>query len=248
MVISDLAVEANTTASGSGVFGILLHGAVGAGFISNVLVHRSDGACLRVQTDAGTGKVPDQWIIENNTFAASRSSYGVQIDDLPDSRIWNCLSHNNQLDNWNIGSFGNTTMGFCRGENSGTGRGFHFTGLISGQDCGFLECTTQLNDLDGFFFDDTGTTQLGTYRLAACRSNGDNVSGGALGSGFRSAGSTSRIMMDGCFATGAQYGTYEGSASYGMALTGCYNQGATAATFDDGSNTHALSNLVPVPF
>ena len=251
-VIANLSLEGNTTPSGSGVFGILLHGAVGAGIISGVVVHRTDGPLLRVQKDSGTGYSPDQWRVENSVFAASRSSHGVMVDSAPDFDWIDCLSHNNALDGWNVGSGSNSNWLGCRGENN-AGSGFHFTGFYgAGVELSMNGCSTQANDGNGWLFDATGTSNAGTYLLTGCRSSADGQTASGILAGFYDDGSASAVMLTGCAAiknsTGPAYGAYEGSTAFGMALAGCRMQGVTAATHDDGTNTNVLSNLAAVPF
>lgn len=250
-VLANFVLEGNGTPLGSGSKGIVLHGLVGAGVLDNVVVHRFDGPNLKIENDAGTGFVPDQWRINRCIFSASRSSFGVQIQDLPDSTITDCLSHGNALADWDIANSTNTKMIGCRGED-GAGIGMNLHGFgTAGQTFELINYGSELNAQDGILFDDGPThagSALGTYILTGCRSNGDNVGGAAAGSAYRSVGCKSRIMMTGCYGSGAKFGANETAISYGMALTGCYMAGTTAATNDDGTNTHALSNLVPVPF
>lgn len=248
-VIRNLLIEANGTASGSGSFCVLLHGAVGAGFIDNVVMHRSDGPCLRIRTDSGTGFVPDQWRINRCVMAASRSSHGVQADNIPDSTFTDCLSHGNALDGWNIGSSVNTNWIGCRGEGN-SGRGWNINGFASaGEIASLTACSSELNNGSGFRF--TAGTTGGTYMLSNCRSSQDGRAAGTT-AGYESTGSTCRIMATGCMtfadATGPTYGALEQSSSFFMCFTGSFLEGVTAATHDDGSNTHALQSNSPVPF
>lgn len=250
-VLDGLTLEGNGTPLGSGSIGILLHGLVGAGFIDNCVVHRFDGPNLKVENDSGTGFVPDQWRINRSVFSASRSDRGVQIQDLPDSTITDCLSHANALANWDIANSTNSKMVYCRGED-GAGLGLNLRGFgTAGQTFEIIGYGSELNQLDGILFDDGPThagSALGTYILTGCRSNNDNQSGAAAGAAYRSAGCKSRIMVSGSYGAGAKFGANETAASYGMAFSGCYLAGSTAATNDDGSNTHVLSNLAAVPF
>jgi hypothetical protein len=108
--------------------------------------------------------------------------------------------------------------------------------------------TSQFNALDGMLFDNSAGGGLGTYQLANCVSTKDNQSAGAGIAGIRSNGCLSRIMSAGHFASGSAYGASEVAASFGMCFTGSSLAGTTAATHDDGSNTHALVNQSPVPF
>ena len=251
-VIQNLSIEGNQTPAGSGVFCILLHGAVGAGVIDNVVLHRSDGACLRVQTDSGTGKAPDQWRVNRMICSASRSSHGVLIDNAPDWTFTDCLSHNNNLNGWDISGSTNTHFLACRGENAGSGNGFAFHGQVSAaEDTWLTGCTTQLNELSGFLFDAAAHANVGQYTLTGCRSGSDGLAASGILAGFYDNGCKSAVVLTGCTTlknaggTVPAYGAYEALSGL-MALTGCRMQGVTASTGTDTTGT--LSNLVPVPF
>ncbi len=232
---------------GSGARGIEAIGAWGACLLRGVCIHRPDSDCLYF--DVGTGHVPDDWQVSQCRFSASRNGCGVNVvNNLPDSWFDSCEASQNHLDNWKINWCDNTRWTSCKGENSPAGCGWHFT--ANGMDhLGTLTgCTSQLNWQDGFLFDNSaGSGALGSYILTGCRSASDNQAASTFAA-FRSNGSKCRIMGSGCFGAGAAYGAYEGGSSYGMAFTGSWFAGTTAATHDDATNTHALVNQSPVPF
>lgn len=235
---------------GSGAHGILVDGAWGAGFIRGVCVHRPDQNCVTFRVNATSGKIPDEWKVSDCKFSGSRNGYGVYAPNLPDSSFDTCNASENDLDNWYFGYCTNTRLDNCKGENSGTGAGFHFGGHNVGQTLEANGCTTNLNQGDGFLFDNAGSGFLGTYTLTGCRSSNDNQGLTAGLAGFRSSGCKSRVIGTGCVAVGSNqtYGASEVNGSYGMFFTGSWLTGSSAATHDDASNTHALVNQSPVPF
>jgi hypothetical protein len=252
-VLEGFTIEGNELTPGSGVHGILIEGAVGAGFIQGVTVHRPDGDCLHVATNQSTGYVPDDWQISFCKFSGSRNNRGVYLSELADSWFVACESSENYGDNWYCNYGTNTRFLGCKGENSATGNGWHFGGLKTGQVIELTGCTSQLNYQNGFLFDnDGGTGELGTYTLTGCRSCQDGRSHSRQTGGFASVACSSRIIGTGCVSspdsTGAAYGGLETAKSYGMCFTGCYLAGTAGTTHDDGSNNHALLHQAPVPF
>jgi hypothetical protein len=235
--------------SGTGVYGILVHGAWGAGFMNGICVHRPDQDCVRFEVDSGTGNVPDDWRVAGCKFSASRNGYGVYAPSLPDSWFTDCESSENTLDNWYLGFCTNTRLSGCKGEN-GSATGFHLAGLTAGETVELIGCTTNLNATDGFLFDNAAGGGLATYLLTGCRSSNDNVSAGAGLAGFRANGCLARIIGTGCVAIGANqvYGASAVAASYFMCFTGSWLTGTSAATHDGGTNTHVLANQSPVGF
>ena len=114
-VLEGFAVEGNALPRGSGIHGILVSGAVAAGFIQGVTVHRPDGDCLRMVTNQNTGYIPDDWQVSFCKFSGSRSNGGVHLDELADSWFVACESSENQGDNWYC-SYGTNTRFFgCKG-------------------------------------------------------------------------------------------------------------------------------------
>lgn len=252
-VLEGFTIEADQLPPGSGIHGILVSGAVGAGFIQGVTVHRPDGDCLRMVTSQSSGYIPDDWQISFSKFSASRSNRGVHLDELADSSFVACESSENQGDNWFCNYGTNTRFFACKGENSGMGNGWHFGGLKTGQVIELTGCTSQVNYKNGFSFDNGGDTgEVGTYTLTGCRSWRDGRDQGGRYAGFSSAGCRSRIIGTGCVtspdSSGAAYGAMETAKSYGMCFTGSYLAGTAAPTHDDGSNSNALIHQSPVPF
>ena len=251
-VLEGFTIEGNELPSGSGIHGILVSGAVGAGFIRGVTVHRPDGDCLRMVTDDATGYIPDDWQIDFCKFSGSRSN-GVYLSELADSWFVACESSESQLDNWYCNYGTNTRFFGCKGENSGTGNGWHFGGLGTGDVIELTGCTSQVNYQNGFLFDDSSnSSERGTYTLTGCRSWQDGRAKSHRHAGFSSAGCRSRIIGTGCVtspdSTGAAYGAQETAGSYGMCFTGSYLAGTVGPTHDDGSNDHKLVHQSPVPF
>jgi hypothetical protein len=250
-VLDGFTIEGDALPSGSGIHGILVSGAVGAGFIQGVTVHRTDGDCLRMITSAQSNFIPDDWQVSLCKFSGSRSGNGVYLAELSDSWFTACESSENQLDNW-FCNFGTNTRFFgCKGENSAAGNGWHFGGLGTGQVIELTGCTSQLNDKSGFLFDDNGKGQLGTYTLTGCRSWRDGRSKTKYAA-ITTEGCRSRVIGTGCVTspdtTGTAIGAASVSGSYGMCFTGSFLKGTEGATYDDASNTHKLVNQAPVPF
>ncbi len=251
-VLEGFTIEGNELPPGSGIHGILVSGAVGAGFIQGVTVHRPDGDCLRMVTDDSTGYIPDDWQVSFCKFSGSRSNNGVYLSELADSWFVACESSENMRDNWFCNYGTNTRFFGCKGENSATGNGWHFGGLEAGQVIELTGCTSQVNYKNGFLFDDSGNAGLGTYTLTGCRSWQDGRARDRRHAGFSSVGCRSRIIGTGCVtspdSTGAAYGAQETAGSYGMCFTGSFLAGTAAPTHDDGRNDHMLVHQSPVPF
>ena len=235
--------------SGAGTHGIRLQGAWGAGFIRGVTIFRCRGDGLHGYFDPTQFNPPDDWQVTNCKFSGC-NGYGVYWYG-PDSWFTDCESSEHSLDAWYLLAGANTRLTGCKGENS-NGAGFHLGGMNAGQTLELHGCSTNLCDHDGFFVDNSWSGGLCTYLLDGCRSSGDGQSGGTTYAGFRSNGAAARVVGSGCVvvknATGPAYGLSETGTSYGMCFTGSYVEGVTAATHDDGSNTHVLVNQSPVPF
>lgn len=235
---------------GTGVDGIHVEGAWGAGFIRGVTVHRPDQNCLSMSVSGASGKVPDSWTVTDSKFSASRNARGVFLPNCPDSTFIGCESSENTLENWGVGACVNTGLTKCRGENSGNGQGFRFYGAGAGQQITLNQCTTNLNALDGFLFDNSGAGSTSRISLANCHSQNDNQNAAAGIAGFRSNAFKGSVMGVGCSAIGAQqkFGASQVAISFAMTFTGSFLTGLTTPTNDDASNTHALVNQSPVAF
>jgi hypothetical protein len=249
MNLSLLTIEGNQLPAASGIHGILIDGLMATGSLFGVMVHRPDGDCLHAVSDPGfLSNPPDDWQVAFCKFSSSRSGYGVYCASFTDTWFTSCEASENKLDNWNIFFSGNMRLIGCKGENSFNGAGYHFRGGGATTRVTLDGCTTNLNNQDGFLF--TGTTC--TYALTGCHAGFDGQAGGTTYAGFRANGSAARVILTGCTAltnaTGPAYGAAETGASFEVYGLGCLFQGVTAATFDDGTNTHALVSASPVPF
>lgn len=244
--LAGFTLEGNSLPAGSGVVGILLQGGVWTGSMNGVMVHRPDGDCLQMVADPTSGLNPDDWQVVFSKFSSSRSGRGVHLSSGADCWFAVCEASENASDGWYWNVSGNIRFSDCKGENN-AGAGFSYGGgayaILTG-------CTTQYNQQDGFFF--TGGTGPGGVVATGCRSWQDGRAGGTVYAGFRADAYAGRVMATGCEtyadATGPAYGASETGASYGMCFTGSALAGVTAATHDDGTNTHALVNQSPVPF
>jgi hypothetical protein len=237
------------------IYGILIDGAWGAGFIRGVCVHRPPSDCLRFITDATSGKIPDDWQVTQCKFSASRAGNGVYLSELADSWFSDCESSENDLDGWYVNYGVNTRWTACKAENNGS-NGFHLGG-IGGYQVQFLTaCSTHLNTGHGFLFDNSGAGggTGGLYVLTGCVAQQDgqrSTSGGYAG--FQASGCKEQVIGAGCAAqedsTGdyPQYGASQVSSSAGMCFTGSWLKTAAGVTHDDGSNTIALVNQA-VPY
>ncbi len=227
--------------------GIGADGAWGACKLRGVTVLQCPWDLLHFAVDDTTGKVPDDWRVSQCKFSGGQAG-GIFADDIPDSWFTDVESSSNAAWNWTLNFSPNTRLSGCKAEGSATDGGFRFGGNGNNDLVTLVNCTTQFNATDGFLFDDSAGGALGTYQLSNCVSTRDNQSSGITIAGYRSNGCLSRVMATGCFAEGAPYGAYEGTGSFGMCFTASSLAGTTAATHDDGSNTHALVNQSPVPF
>ena len=256
VVLEGFTIQGNEIASGT-IYGILVDGAWGACFMRGVCVHRPPADCVRFQTDSTSGKIPDDWLIEDCKFSASRNGNGIYMAELADSWVRDTESSQNALDGWYVNYGVQNRWTGCKGENNHA-NGWHFTGLGQYQVQLLDTCTSHVNQQNGFLFDNAGPSGGGTestIMLTGCAAQQDGQ-GSVTSSyaGFKSSGSKARIIGSGCMAqidsTGAfpSYGAWEGVTSFGMCFTGSKLEGGLAATFDDGSNTHALVNQSPVPF
>lgn len=251
-VLQGFTIEGNELPPKSGIYGIWVNGAVAAGYIMDVMVHRTDGNCLRMDINSTTGYVPDDWRIIRFKASGCRNNQGIYLNYCDDTWFTDCESSESDGDNWYINHGVNTRFTGCKAENSFAGGGFHFGGLGAGQNVLLTECTTHLNYADGFFFDNSGNGGLGTYQLANCSASQDGRAGGTTFAGYRSVGCLSRIMATGCTtltdSIGPAFGAAAENHGYGMCHTGGSLAGVTAALHDDGLNTHALVSQSAVPF
>ena len=253
--LAGFTIEGYELSSGT-VYGILVDGAWGAGFIRGVCVHRPPADCIRFVTDTTSGKIPDDWQVTNCKFSASRNGYGVYAAELADSWFTDCESSENDLDGWLVNYGVNTRFSGCKGENN-SANGWHFTGVGAHQVQWLTGCSSHINQHNGFLFDNTGPAgggSGGVYLLTGCVAQQDgqaSTSGGYAG--FAASGCAALVIGTGCVAQEdsttdyPQYGASQVSSSAGMCFTGSYLKTSAGVTHDDASNTIALVSQ-GVPF
>jgi len=248
--LAGFTIEGDET-SGSGVYGILIDGAWGAGFMRGVCVHRPDQDCLHVTFDSTSNIIADDWLISECKFTGSRNGYGVYANHFDDAWFTDCEASENQLDNWYLLTGDNMRLTSCKAEDSKAGAGYHLGGIYAGQVVYLTGCTTNTNYLDGYLFDNSASAGEGLYVLTGCSSSEDGAAGGTTYAGFRSDGCLAQIAATGgavilnTSPNTPAYGASQTSSGYGMSFTGTLLTGWTAATYDDGSNTIPLINLLP---
>lgn len=242
--IQDVTVDMSSF--GGSAHGIFIHGAWAASTLKGVCVNFPAADALHFEADATQAVGPDDWRVTDCKFSGA-AAYGVNADNIPDSWFVNVEASDSELDNWFIGFSLNTKIIGCKGENSGTGAGFHLSGQNSGQcTLTLIGCGTHLNHTDGYFFDNaSGSSGGGNYLLSGCYSDNDGAAGGTTFAGFRSNGALTPVIATACSAFGAAYGASQTGTSAGMTFVGCELSGSTAPTHDDGSNTVALQNQLP---
>jgi hypothetical protein len=245
--LAGFTIEGYELSSGT-VYGILVDGAWGAGFIRGVCVHRPPSDCLRFVTDATSGKIPDDWQVTNCKFSASRAGNGVYLSELADSWFDACESSENDVDGWYVNYGVNSRWTACKGENNG-GQGFHFGGIGAYQVQFLTACSTHLNAENGFLFDDSGGGggTPGLYVLTGCVAQQDGQASTSAGyAGFAASGCKEQVIGTGCVtqedSTGnyPQYGASQVSSSAGMCFSSSWLKTAAGVTHDDASNTIAL--------
>lgn len=246
-VLANFYLEGNELPLGSGVSGIRLHGAVAAGQIIGVEVHRPDGPCFVSEADVGTGFVPDSWILQRCKGSASRSSYGAALTFLDDSWVSLCEMSENAQGGWYIDHGDNTRYVGCKGENNNLDANWRLRGLNAGQKQHFSACTSQLGKAGGWLWDNTSASATGTgsYVHTGCWSDQDGTNGTTVAAALNS-GCLSRVAWTGGGITrqNATYQLAQQTAPYVTYATGA----AITVTHDDGTGTHPLVNQVPVAF
>jgi hypothetical protein len=250
--LAGFTIEGYELSSGT-IYGILVDGAWGAGFIRGVCVHRPPSDCIRFVTDATSGKIPDDWQVTSCKFSGSRNGNGVYLSELADSWFDACESSENDVDGWYVNYGVNTRWTACKGENNG-GQGFHHGGIGANQVQYLTACSTHLNGKDGFLFDDSGGGggTPGLYVLTGCVAQQDGQASVSAGyAGFAASGCKEQVLGTGCVTIAdsttdyPQYGASQVSSSAGMCFTASFLKSASGVTHDDASNTTALANQFP---
>lgn len=226
-----------------------VQGAWGASFLRGAGLIGSTGDTLSWLADDTTGKVPDDWQVTDVKVSGSLNGRGIAGDDTPDFWWDNVESSEHKLNCWDLNFGTNSRLSNCKGENSLQGNNWHFGGLGDGNIVTLANCSSQFAWLDGILFDNAAGdgTGLGTYVLNGFASTHDNQANDGWAS-YDIEGCLALVMGSGCVGQGAAYGVFQAAASYGTCFTASSFTGTTAATHDDGTNTHALVNQSPVPF
>jgi hypothetical protein len=146
--------------------------------------------------------------------------------DINEADCWytNCLSSGHATSGWAISGADNTTFTACRSEDGllGSGaQGFVLTMTEMYGGISFNQCTTDLNDGNGFVID--GVTGNGCVQLNGCefRRDGNNDAAGGGGySGIKVVNTTAPVVIDGTTVT-ARQGDHGGTDApvYGLTMT-----------------------------
>jgi hypothetical protein len=240
--------------SGSnGGHGIEMTGAWSAGFIQNVFVYKPQGSCFLFQdATTGTGN-PDNNIIRACKAAGAKGAsggetggYGFCIAHMPDAVFSDCEASECDLDAWFTVGITNCMFSNCKGENSTNG--WHHTGWYgAGEYAVFTGCTSNENYNNGWLFDNTNGTGLGTYVLSGCKATNENQANTTFG-GFVASSCQSRILLTGCYADQNLHFGASQTGSYLMQVVGGYFAGGSAATFNGTGNTHPLTTSALAAF
>lgn len=228
---------------------MLVQGAWGASYLTGCCFHRTPGDLVVFQVDPGTGFVPDSWYVIGNKFSASRTGRGLFAPNFPDSQVLFNEFSENVSDNAVFGACVNTRVGFNRFENGGAS-GARFVGLGAGQEMYIYGNSTNLNNGDGYLFDNSGGGAAGVYNSVANTSCNDGQAGGTTFAGFRNAGSLSTIMNTACTTSvngsGPAFGASQ-TAGLGMIFFNSRLRGNTSV-INAAGGTNALTNNSPVTF
>lgn len=228
-------------------YGIEVVGAWGACFMRGVMIHRPPLDCFRAVASSATLKVPDEWVIFQCKFSASRGGNGATLSYLDDSVFTDCNFSENDADGLNMTAGENTRFTDCKFENN-KANGAHLTGIGSGSTVYFNGCDTHENAYNGFLFDNTsgdGSAE-GRYVLNGCSINQDGQGSTTAGyAGIQVDGCASPVIVNGGnfgysgTTSEPQYAASQVSSSAGLTLNNVdFNGGLT---YDDGSNTSPLN-------
>lgn len=211
----DLNVHGHNMPSGTTI-GINVNG---GGLLEDVLVGYTVGTGIKVRNGVVTMRQVGVFHAGNATGAGS----GFDIDEA-DCWYTNCLSSGHATSGWAISGADNTTFTACRAEDGLLGSGaagfvLTMTGMYGG--ISFSQCTTDLNDGDGFVIN--GVTGNGAIQLNGCdirRDGNNNAAGGGGHSGIRVTGTTVPVIIDGSTVT-ARQGDHGGTDApvYGLTMT-----------------------------
>jgi Pectate lyase superfamily protein len=192
----------------------------GGALLEDVLVAYTVGTGIKIRNGVTVMHQVGVFHAGNSTGTGS----GFDIDEA-DCWYTNCLSSGHATSGWAISGADNTTFTACRSEDGlpGSGaQGFVLTMTEMYGGISFNQCTTDLNDGDGFVID--GVTGNGCIQLNGCefrRDGGNNTAGGGGYSGLKVVNTTAPVVIDGTTVT-AREGDSASTASpvYGLTMTG----------------------------
>lgn len=238
--LRNLAVDMHLAPGGYGVHST---GSIAAVTIEDILIYHGPSTGLLIELGLGGGQGPDTWFVSGLKV----SHCVVGISTVAADTWWlNCESSENTSSGWVVSGTGNARYIGCKSENNGGYGWFVTTGATS--PVHWDACTTQFNTLSGFkFTGPDGAANPSVHTLTNCRSAFDAGKSGlevdACLAWINAIGFTTLTISN----TTPLYGASIADSSNLLSLTSCFLQGNTAATLDDGSNTHALINNLPLP-
>jgi hypothetical protein len=212
----DLNVHGHNMTSGTTI-GINVNGGA---LLEDIVVGYTVGTGVKIRNGVTVMHQVGVFHAGNSTGAGS----GFDIDEA-DCWYTNCLSSGHATSGWAISGADNTTFTACRAEDGLAGSGAQgfvltMTGMYGG--ISFNQCTTDLNDGDGFVID--GVTGNGCIQLNGCefrRDGNNNAAGGGGYSGITVVNTKAPVVIDGTTVT-ARQGDHDGTDApvYGLTMTG----------------------------
>jgi len=211
----DLNVHGHNMTSGTTI-GINVNGGA---LLEDILVGYTVGTGIKIRNGVTVMHQVGVFHAGNSTGVGS----GFDIDEA-DCWYTNCLSSGHATSGWAISGADNTTFTACRSEDGllGSGaQGFVLTMTEMYGGISFNQCTTDLNDGNGFVID--GVTGNGCIQLNGCefRRDGNNDAAGGGGySGIKVVNTTAPVVIDGTTVT-ARQGDHGGTDApvYGLTMT-----------------------------
>jgi hypothetical protein len=211
----DLNVHGHNMTSGTTI-GINVDGGA---LLEDIVVGYTVGTGIKIRNGVTVMHQVGVFHAGNSTGVGS----GFDIDEA-DCWYTNCLSSGHATSGWAISGADNTTFTACRSEDGllGSGaQGFVLTMTEMYGGISFNQCTTDLNDGNGFVID--GVTGNGCVQLNGCefRRDGNNDAAGGGGySGIKVVNTTAPVVIDGTTVT-ARQGDHGGTDApvYGLTMT-----------------------------
>jgi hypothetical protein len=243
--IIGVSIDGSNLPNGNTVHGIESIGDIAAVTLTDCSVYKVGGNGVYCALD-------QIYFHPGNIFEMTRvnvsycGQWGFNLLGTADSYFTDCRAATNNSGGWFIEDMVNCRFTSCHAEWSGNGPGWEITSAYVVPYLTFTGCTSEHNGQDGWFI---SGTQAGTIILNGCHGVGDGRNNGSGGGGYaalRASGCASRVLAPGFVAltdtspSCPQYGAAQVSSSFKISLDDAYLQGATAATYDDGSNSQAL--------